>query len=74
MTNLLMTLLLQGHYPERIRRIFMIHVPYIFYGAWKLVSPFIDKVTRDKVGQRLCHHNPIPETFGTIFQLFWVVT
>ncbi|BBN11156.1 phosphatidylinositol/phosphatidylcholine transfer protein [Marchantia polymorpha subsp. ruderalis] len=40
---------LQGHYPERIRRIFMIHVPYIFYGAWKLVSPFIDKVTRDKI-------------------------
>ncbi|KAL2607560.1 hypothetical protein R1flu_026133 [Riccia fluitans] len=40
---------LQGHYPERLKRIFIIHVPYIFWGAWKLVSPFIDKVTRDKI-------------------------
>lgn len=27
----------------------MIHVPYMFMKAWKMIYPFIDNVTRDKV-------------------------
>ncbi|CAM6095176.1 unnamed protein product [Calypogeia fissa] len=40
---------LQAHYPERIQKIFLIHAPYIFWGAWKIVNKFIDKRTRDKI-------------------------
>jgi len=40
---------LQAYYPERLGRLFIVHVPKIFWGAWKLVHPFIDKVTRDKI-------------------------
>ncbi|XP_024381033.1 uncharacterized protein [Physcomitrium patens] len=40
---------LQAYYPERLGRLFIIHVPKVFWGAWKLVYPFIDKVTREKI-------------------------
>ncbi|CAM6083253.1 unnamed protein product [Calypogeia fissa] len=40
---------LQGHYPERIQKIFCVHVPYIFWGAWKIISQFIDKRTMEKI-------------------------
>eukprot|EP00850_Spirogloea_muscicola_P011675 SM000073S21451 [mRNA] locus=s73:358040:360536:- [translate_table: standard] len=39
---------LQAQYPERLGRLFMIHVPTIFWGIWKMVSPFVDKATRQK--------------------------
>jgi hypothetical protein len=41
----------QAYYPERLGRLFIVHVPIIFWGAWKLVNPFIDKVTKEKVNQ-----------------------
>lgn len=41
--------MLQAHYPERLARLFIIHVPYLFWGMWKIVSPFVDKVTRRKI-------------------------
>eukprot|EP00249_Psilotum_nudum_P010126 c22347_g1_i2 orf=310-1059(+) len=41
--------ILQDHYPERLEKLFMLHVPYMFWGIWKLVYPFIDKVTREKI-------------------------
>jgi hypothetical protein len=40
---------LQAYYPERLGRLFIVHVPIIFWGAWKIVNPFIDKVTKEKV-------------------------
>jgi hypothetical protein len=31
--------ILQSYYPERLGRVFLIHVPYIFMAAWKIVYP-----------------------------------
>uniref|UniRef100_A0A453GE82 CRAL-TRIO domain-containing protein n=1 Tax=Aegilops tauschii subsp. strangulata TaxID=200361 RepID=A0A453GE82_AEGTS len=41
--------IMQGYYPERLGKALMVHVPYIFMKAWKMVYPFIDTNTRDKV-------------------------
>lgn len=39
-----------GHcYPERQGLIFIVNVPSMFYGIWRLVSPFIRPVTRKKI-------------------------
>lgn len=40
---------LQDHYPERLHRAYCIRPPYIFYGFFKVISPFIDPVTKDKM-------------------------
>ncbi|CAM6082806.1 unnamed protein product [Calypogeia fissa] len=40
---------LQGQYPERMQKMFVLHVPYIFWGAWNILSQFIDKRTREKI-------------------------
>lgn len=39
----------QEYFPERLGKVFLIHVPYIFWTAWKIIYPFIDKNTREKV-------------------------
>lgn len=41
--------ILQDYYPERLGKVYLIHRPYIFWAAWKIVSPFIDQVTREKI-------------------------
>lgn len=41
--------ILQNQYPERLRKLFIVHVPYLFWGAWKIVSPLVDKATREKI-------------------------
>lgn len=33
----------------RLYKMYMFCPPMIFYGLWKMVSPFIDPVTREKV-------------------------
>ncbi|WVZ67590.1 hypothetical protein U9M48_016644 [Paspalum notatum var. saurae] len=38
----------KNYYPERLGKALMIHVPYIFMKAWKMIYPFIDNNTRDK--------------------------
>ncbi|RWW75938.1 hypothetical protein BHE74_00015991, partial [Ensete ventricosum] len=40
---------LQNYYPERLGRVFLVHVPYLFMKAWKIIYPFMDKNTRKKV-------------------------
>ncbi|KAK9117722.1 hypothetical protein Sjap_016669 [Stephania japonica] len=40
---------LQDYYPERLGKFYLVHVPYIFMAAWKMIYPFIDKNTREKI-------------------------
>ncbi|XP_022980820.1 patellin-4-like isoform X2 [Cucurbita maxima] len=41
--------ILQDCYPERLGKLYLVHVPYIFMTAWKMVYPFIDKKTKNKL-------------------------
>ncbi|TQV90915.1 CRAL/TRIO domain-containing protein [Cordyceps javanica] len=41
--------ILQNHYPERLGRALIINVPWIVWGFFKIITPFIDPVTRDKL-------------------------
>jgi hypothetical protein len=41
--------ILQDHYPERLYRAYCIRPPYVFYGFYSIISPFIDPVTKDKI-------------------------
>ncbi|WVZ61283.1 hypothetical protein U9M48_011185 [Paspalum notatum var. saurae] len=40
--------IMQSYYPERLARVFLVHVPYVFMAAWKVVYPFIDDRTKKK--------------------------
>lgn len=40
--------IMQSYYPERLARVFLVHVPYVFMAAWKIVYPFIDDNTKKK--------------------------
>lgn len=40
---------LQDCYPERLGKLLMVHVPRIFLTAWKMVQPFIDNNTKEKI-------------------------
>jgi len=40
--------IMQSYYPERLGRAIMIHVPYVFMAAWKMLCPFIDEKTKEK--------------------------
>ncbi|KAK3326616.1 CRAL-TRIO domain-containing protein [Apodospora peruviana] len=41
--------ILQSHYPERLGKALIINVPWIVNGFFKLITPFIDPMTRDKL-------------------------
>uniref|UniRef100_A0A0E0CCF8 CRAL-TRIO domain-containing protein n=1 Tax=Oryza meridionalis TaxID=40149 RepID=A0A0E0CCF8_9ORYZ len=67
--------IMQSYYPERLGKALMIHVPYMFMKAWKMIYPFIDNVTRDKFVfvddkslQEVLHQeiddSQIPDTLG----------
>ncbi|KAI5076620.1 hypothetical protein GOP47_0008685 [Adiantum capillus-veneris] len=39
----------QNYYPERLVRLYFVKAPSIFSSFWKMASPFLDKVTREKI-------------------------
>ncbi|KAL5720591.1 hypothetical protein ACHQM5_013248 [Ranunculus cassubicifolius] len=41
--------ILQDCYPERLGKLYLVHVPYVFMTAWKIIYPFIDSNTRNKI-------------------------
>lgn len=41
--------ILQNHYPERLGRALVTNVPWIIWGFFKLITPFIDPITREKI-------------------------
>jgi hypothetical protein len=65
LTLLLSCRLLQNYYPERLGKALMIHVPYIFMKAWKMIYPFIDTNTRDKVS--VLHGLRIPAVTTAVY-------
>ncbi|KAI1076317.1 CRAL/TRIO domain-containing protein [Whalleya microplaca] len=41
--------ILQTHYPERLGRAMIVNVPWVVWGFFKLITPFIDPLTREKL-------------------------
>lgn len=40
---------LQQHYPERLAVLWFLNAPFLFWGVWRLVSPFVNTHTREKI-------------------------
>ncbi|KAH3666689.1 hypothetical protein WICMUC_005506 [Wickerhamomyces mucosus] len=41
--------ILQTHYPERLGKAFFANIPYLAYSFMKIMNPFIDPITREKI-------------------------
>lgn len=41
--------LVQHHYPEHLAMMWFLNAPFIFRGAWKGISPFIQPATKAKI-------------------------
>ncbi|TMW69192.1 hypothetical protein Poli38472_001348 [Pythium oligandrum] len=39
----------QVYYPETLHRLYLINAPFIFHGAWKIISTFVEPETRAKI-------------------------
>jgi hypothetical protein len=39
----------QSYYPERLHTAYMLDAPWIFWAFWRMISPFIDKKTAQKI-------------------------
>lgn len=72
--------ILQDCYPERLGKLLIVHSPYIFMTAWKMVYPFIDSNTKKKItfveNKKLkstllneIDESQLPETYGGILPL-----
>ncbi|KAL7270613.1 Phosphatidylinositol transfer protein (PITP) [Rhizina undulata] len=55
--------ILQMHYPERLGRAFVVNIPLLVWGFLKLINPFIDPLTREKLvfNEDLRKHVPAPQ-------------
>ncbi|KAL4968932.1 CRAL/TRIO domain protein [Aspergillus stella-maris] len=59
---------LQNHYPERLGRALVINMPFIIMGFFKIVTPFLDPVTREKLkfNENLNNHVPPAQLMKTV--------
>ncbi|KAG5602158.1 hypothetical protein H5410_033528 [Solanum commersonii] len=72
--------IVQDCFPERLGKVLLVHVPYIFCTLWKILYPFIDNHTKKKImfveNKRLTatllqaiDESQLPETYGGKMQL-----
>ncbi|XP_050235034.1 sec14 cytosolic factor-like [Mercurialis annua] len=40
---------LQAYYPERLAKVYMLHMPRFFVAIWRMISRFLEKATLEKV-------------------------
>ncbi|KAK9051219.1 hypothetical protein SSX86_027845 [Deinandra increscens subsp. villosa] len=40
---------LQAYYPERLKKCYILNMPWFFVSVWKMVSRFLDKATLEKI-------------------------
>ncbi len=59
--------ILQDHYPERLHMFVALHAPALFYGAYRVIRPFIDPKTRAKI--RFVHGPNAAKELEEIFDL-----
>ena len=41
--------IVQTHYPERLGRALVMNVPWVVWGFFKLITPFMDPLTKEKI-------------------------
>ncbi|WEW61021.1 Phosphatidylinositol transfer protein (PITP) [Emydomyces testavorans] len=60
--------ILQNHYPERLGRAMVINMPLVILGFMKLITPFIDPQTREKLkfNEDLRQHVPPAQLWKTV--------
>jgi hypothetical protein len=59
--------ILQTHYPERLGTSLILNVPFVIHAFFKIVSPFIDPITRNKMK---FNPKPVEDGLFTADELF----
>lgn len=39
----------ESHYPDTIYQVYIVNAPFLFYGTWKLIEPFLSPALRKRV-------------------------
>ncbi|KAJ5279586.1 CRAL/TRIO domain protein [Penicillium angulare] len=60
--------ILQNHYPERLGRALVVNSPFYIWGFFKILTPFIDPLTREKLkfNEDLRQHVPPSQLMKTV--------
>eukprot|EP00753_Platysulcus_tardus_P016975 PLAT6166.1.p1 GENE.PLAT6166.1~~PLAT6166.1.p1 ORF type:complete len:293 (-),score=81.93 PLAT6166.1:102-860(-) len=57
--------ILSNQYPERLAVAYMVNAPFLFWGFWNLISPFINSVTKEKI--KFVSSKDLPEVMSHHF-------